>query len=84
MRPVIDYRIGGPEEARRIALGHRMCETAPNGTGTRCLCGFDCANYWLRANGYKGEMTVRDDSAAPPVKARRRWWGKVREAVRSA
>jgi len=47
-----DYRVDGPEEARQIALGHRACETAPNGTGGRCLCSFDCANYWLRANGY--------------------------------
>lgn len=48
-----DYRIDGPEEARQIALGHRACETAPNGTGSRCSCSFDCANYWLRAKGYK-------------------------------
>lgn len=54
MVSLTDYRIEGPEEARQIALGHRACETAPNGTGSRCLCNFDCANYWLRAEGYKG------------------------------
>ena len=49
-----DYRIDGPEEARQIAMEKRPCETAPNGTGSRCLCDFDCANYWLRAKGFKG------------------------------
>jgi len=48
-----DYRTDGPEEARQIAFGHRACETAPNGTGSRCSCSFDCANYWLRARGFK-------------------------------
>jgi hypothetical protein len=50
-----DYRIDGPEEARQICKDHRMCETAPNGTGSQCLCAFDCANYWLRAYGYRAE-----------------------------
>ena len=50
---VTDYRTDGPEEARQIALAHRACETAPNGTGARCLCSYDCANYWLRACGYR-------------------------------
>jgi hypothetical protein len=49
-----DYRFG-PDEARQIVLEHRACETAPNGTGSRCTCDLDCANYWLRARGYKGE-----------------------------
>lgn len=47
-----DYRIDGPPEAQQIARERRACETAPNGTGSRCLCDFDCANYWLRAKGY--------------------------------
>lgn len=51
--PLADYRTEGPEEARQIVREHRACETAPNGTGSRCLCSFDCANYWLRASGYK-------------------------------
>jgi hypothetical protein len=29
------------------------CTTAPNGTAAKCTCPFDCANYWLRAFGYK-------------------------------
>jgi hypothetical protein len=53
---MIDYRTDGPAEAQQIARGKRPCETAPNGTGARCLCGFDCANYWLRAKGYRGEV----------------------------
>jgi hypothetical protein len=48
-----DFRIDGPEEARSIAIGHRPCETALNGTGAKCSCNFDCANYWLRSRGYK-------------------------------
>ena len=31
------------------------CQTAPNGTGARCACSYDCANYWLRAFGYREE-----------------------------
>lgn len=50
-----DYRIDGPAEARQIVAERKACETAPNGTGSRCLCDFDCANYWLRAKGFKGE-----------------------------
>lgn len=50
-----DYRIDGPEEAAQIIRDKRPCETAPNGTGSRCTCSFDCANYWLRANGFKGD-----------------------------
>jgi hypothetical protein len=34
---------------------HPPCTTAENGTGARCTCDFDCANYWLRARGYKEE-----------------------------
>ena len=32
-----------------------VCRTMPNGTGVRCLCASACANYWLRADGYKSE-----------------------------
>jgi hypothetical protein len=49
-----DYRIEGPAEAQQIVREQRACETAPNGTGARCTCSFDCANYWLRAKGFKG------------------------------
>lgn len=49
-----DYRTAGPAEAQAIIREHKACETAPNGTGSRCLCDFDCANYWLRAKGFKG------------------------------
>jgi len=47
-------------EARQIIADHRPCVTAPNGTGSRCTCDYDCANYWLRARGYKAEG-LRDD-----------------------
>lgn len=50
-----DYRIDGPDEARQIVREHRACETAPNGTGMRCICNFDCANFWLRAKGFKND-----------------------------
>lgn len=50
-----DYRIDGPDAARQLVSEHLACETAPNGTGTRCSCSFDCANYWLRAHGFKGD-----------------------------
>ena len=43
------------EEVRRIISEHRPCVTAKNGTGSRCTCDYDCANYWLRAAGYKAE-----------------------------
>lgn len=43
------------KERAKIVSEHRACETAPNGTGARCTCAFDCANYWLRARGYKKE-----------------------------
>ena len=36
-----------------ITNEHRACETAPNGTGEQCLCSYDCANYWLRAHGFR-------------------------------
>lgn len=31
------------------------CATAPNGTGSRCACDYACANYLLRAHGFKAE-----------------------------
>lgn len=34
---------------REIIAAWPACKTAPNGTGARCTCSFDCANYWLRA-----------------------------------
>ena len=70
-----DYRIDGPPEARTIASLHAPCVTAPNGTGSRCACNFDCANYWLRAKGFKAEGAPAD--SIPVVVAaprRKRWW----------
>jgi len=40
------------QERQAFIAAHRPCETAENGTGARCTCPFDCANYWLRARGY--------------------------------
>lgn len=40
------------DERQKIIAKHAPCETAENGTGERCLCSFDCVNYWLRAKGY--------------------------------
>lgn len=51
--PLTDFLNEGPEEAQRIVREHRACETAPNSTGARCTCDFDCANYCLRAAGFK-------------------------------
>jgi hypothetical protein len=48
-----DYRIDGPQEARQIIATTPACGTAPNGSGSRCTCPFSCANYALRAKGYK-------------------------------
>lgn len=48
-----DFRIEGPEEAQQIIRERPACASAPNGTGSRCTCDFDCANYWLRARGYR-------------------------------
>lgn len=52
-----DYRIDGPDEARQIVRDHPQCQTAPQGTGARCTCNFDCGNYWLRAKGFKAVPT---------------------------
>jgi hypothetical protein len=41
--------------AEAIIDAHRPCVTAPNGTGVRCTCDYDCANYWLRGSGFKAE-----------------------------
>ena len=41
-------------EIQRIIDAHPACKTAENGTGARCTCVESCANYWLRAKGYKG------------------------------
>lgn len=49
-----DYRLTGPDEAREIIRTSKECETKPNGTGLRCTCRFPCANYFLRARGFKG------------------------------
>lgn len=51
--PCPNYGTDGPAEAQQIVRDNRACETAPNGTGARCTCAFDCANYWLRAKGYR-------------------------------
>jgi hypothetical protein len=50
-----DYRLTGPDEARKIIRDNPACATAPNGTGTRCSCDFNCANYLLRFRGFKDE-----------------------------
>ena len=42
-------------EAQKIIRETAVCVTAPNGTGSRCTCDYDCANYWLRARGFKAE-----------------------------
>jgi hypothetical protein len=42
----------GEQARQEIISAHSPCETAENGTGARCTCAFDCANYWLRAKGY--------------------------------
>lgn len=47
------------EELRVIAREHPACATAPNATGQQCTCDYDCANYWLRANGYYDGTDVR-------------------------
>lgn len=47
---------GQERRARQeITAAHAPCSTAENGTGARCTCSFDCANYWLRARGHKQE-----------------------------
>jgi hypothetical protein len=51
----MDYRLEGPEEAQAIAKSGPMCQTAPNATGKKCQCSFDCVNYKLRAAGFKAE-----------------------------
>lgn len=33
---------------REIIAAHQACQTARNGTGAQCTCGFRCANFWLR------------------------------------
>lgn len=50
-----DYEAEGPEEAREIIRSKPACETEQNGTGVRCTCFFDCANYWLRASGFRSD-----------------------------
>lgn len=49
-----DYGLTGPPEARQIVRLYPPCATARNGTGVRCSCVFGCANYHLRAHGFKG------------------------------
>jgi len=41
------------QERQDIIRAHPACITELNGTGARCTCDFDCANYWLQARGYK-------------------------------
>ena len=49
-------RPAGIDQERQAVIAERPpCETAENGTGARCTCAYDCANYWLRAKGYKQE-----------------------------
>lgn len=54
---------GAGQERQAIIAAHAACETAENGTGARCTCSFDCANYWLRAKGYE----QADCAEAPSV-----------------
>ncbi len=42
-------------EVNEIIAAHPACTTAPNGTGSRCTCAVDCANYWIRAMGRRAE-----------------------------
>lgn len=45
---------GVQEERERMAaeIAERQpCTTAPDGTGARCTCAYDCRNYWMRARG---------------------------------
>ena len=74
-----DYRIDGPPEAQQIVRDHRPCETRPNGTGMRCTCAFDCANYWLRAKGFKaGASAVPAEPAPAP---RGSFWANLLRAI---
>lgn len=43
----------GPEQAQQIILVKPACTTVANGTGMKCTCDYDCANYWLRASGFR-------------------------------
>ncbi len=52
-----DYRLAGPEEARKIARESPACGTAPNGTGSRCACDYACANHLLRAAGFTNDAS---------------------------
>jgi len=42
-----------PEEWANILefLPPQPCTTAPNKTGVRCTCAYDCENHWMRARG---------------------------------
>lgn len=53
-----DFRLTGPAAAKQIIGENPACATAPNGTGVRCTCDFACANYYLRARGYKQDADL--------------------------
>ena len=71
---MMDYRTDGPPEAQRLARERPACQTAPNGTGSRCSCGFSCANYWLRANGFTAESPLPEAVPVTVASPVRRWW----------
>jgi hypothetical protein len=50
-----DYRLDGPDDARRIIRENPGCSTMPNATGVQCTCDYACANYCLRAAGFKAD-----------------------------
>lgn len=46
----------GPDRTpQQITDEQEACTTTPNGTGIRCTCRDLCANWWLRAAGFKAE-----------------------------
>lgn len=49
-------------EVQRIIDAHPPCTTAENGTGARCTCDHACANYRLRARGYK-DLASRSEAS---------------------
>lgn len=57
------------DEARRVIAEKPACQTAPNGTGARCTCDFDCANYWLRPRGFAPRNVASTPLPAPTFTA---------------
>lgn len=75
-------------EARQIITDHQPCATAPNGTGSRCTCDFDCGcgrrpmpDYPPAVLAAVAREVARQRHTGPPVDSDRQFAREILDAA---